>query len=126
MLSVTQQSKISLRAQPLVWEQLRKFSGEVAGDRGGDTDLSELMHGRKNMERRDSVNDDILSERKAHQLRIKNIRVDYDSFKLLTALGVGSKKRRNFVYKVQFNQFIDVDEGTYKKSQTGSGMTDLF
>ena len=123
MLSVRHQSKISLRAQSFVWEQLRNFSEEV---RGGDADLSELMHGRKNMERRDSVNDDILSERKAHQLRIKNIRVDYDSFKLLTALGVGSKKRRNFVYKVQFNQFIDVDEGTYKKSQTGSGMTDLF
>ena len=123
MLSVRHQSKISLRAQSFVWEQLRNFSEEV---RGGDADLSELMHGRKNMERRDSVNDDILSERKAHQLRIKSFRVDYDSFKLLTALGVGSKKRRNFVYKVQFNQFIDVDEGTYKKSQTGSGMTDVF
>ena len=78
------------------------------------------------MERRDSVNDAILLERQAHQLRIKSIRVDDDSIKFLTALGVGSKKRRNFVYKVQFNQFIDVDEGTYKKSQTGSGIIELL
>ena len=126
MLAVRQQSKKCLNAQPSVWEKLRKFSAKVAGNGSGDADLSGLMHGRKNMERRDSVNDAILLERQAHQLRIKSIRVDDDSIKFLTALGVGSKKRRNFVYKVQFNQFIDVDEGTYKKSQTGSGIIELL
>lgn len=116
------QTKKCLRIQPTVWVNVRKFSEKIDNDDDNDdADLSELMHGRKNMERRDSVNDAILLERRAHQKRIKTISVDSRDIKLLSALGVGSKKRRHFVYKVQYNQFIDVDEGTFKKSQTGSG-----
>jgi hypothetical protein len=41
--------------------------------------------------------------------------------RLLSSLGIGSKKRIHSVYKVTFNQYIDVEQGSYKKSQTGSG-----
>ena len=96
-------------------------SENVIDENGDIVDLSELMHGRKNLERRDSVTDSILLERQAHQQRIRTLSANPKDVKALAALGLGSKKRRLFVYKVQFNQFIDVDEGSYKKSQTGSG-----
>ena len=94
----------------------------------GTSDISEnlieLMHGRKNLERRDSVNEDILLERQKHQERIKAIGVLVSDIKVLTTLGMGSKKRRPGIYKISYNQFIDVDEGSYKKSNTGSGSFD--
>ena len=62
------------RKSQLIWENVRNFATVKVKDRVKDEDddgLNELMHGRKNMERRDSVNDVILLERQAHQLRIK-------------------------------------------------------
>ena len=121
MLPVKQQFYVRRRALPSVWETIRRFSEKDSSVIGED--LIELMHGRKNLERRDSVSNELLLERQAHQLRIKSIVVNKASVRLLTSLGIGSKKRRHAVYKLTFNQFTDVDAGSYKKSQTGSGKT---
>ena len=119
MLLVRQTFCSSRKSRPSVFDIIRSFSDKGNCDIGED--LVELMHGRKNLERRDSVNDDILLERQKHQLRIQNIAVDKSDVRLLSSLGIGSKKRQHSVYKITFNQFIDVEEGSYKKSQTGSG-----
>ena len=119
MLPVKQHFYVSRRTLPSVWESVRRFSEKDISVIGED--LIELMHGRKNLERRDSVSNELLLERQAHQLRIKSIVVTKASVRLLTSLGIGSKKRRHAIYKLTFNQFSDVDAGSYKKSQTGSG-----
>lgn len=119
MLWVRQTLISSRKFQPSVYDIVRNFSDKGNFDIGED--LVELMHGRKNMERRDSVNSDILLERQKHQLRIKDIIVNKADVRLLSSIGIGSKKRNHSVYKITFNQFIDVEEGSYKKSQTGSG-----
>lgn len=119
MLWVRQTLISSRKFQPSVYDIVRNFSDKSNFDIGED--LVELMHGRKNMERRDSVNSDILLERQKHQLRIKDIIVNKADVRLLSSIGIGSKKRNHSVYKITFNQFIDVEEGSYKKSQTGSG-----
>ena len=119
MLPVKQHLYECRRTLPSVWQSVRKFSEKDASRIGED--LIDLMHGRKNLERRDSVSNELLLERQAHQLRIKSIAVNKTSVRLLASIGIGSKKRRHAVYKLTFNQFIDVDAGSYKKSQTGSG-----
>jgi hypothetical protein len=119
MLWVRQTLISTRKFQPSVFDVLRRFSDKGNFDIGED--LVELMHGRKNLERRDSVNNDILLERQKHQLRIQNITVNKADVRLLSSLGIGSKKRIHSVYKVTFNQYIDVEQGSYKKSQTGSG-----
>lgn len=119
MLRCRQTLISSRKFQPSVFDTVRSLSDKGNFDIGED--LVELMHGRKNMERRDSVNNDILLERQKHQLRIQNITVNKADVRLLSSLGIGSKKRNHAVYKITFNQFIDVEEGSYKKSQTGSG-----
>ena len=122
MLPIRQQFVSCRRFQPSIWISIRNISEKGTFDISEN--LVELMHGRKNLERRDSVNEDILLERQKHQERIKAIGVLVSDIKVLTTLGMGSKKRRPGIYKISYNQFIDVDEGSYKKSNTGSGSFD--
>lgn len=110
----------SRRFHSSIWSSLRNIVEKDTSDLSDS--LVELMHGRKNLERRDSVNATILMERKIHQDRIRTIGVLISDIRLLTTLGMGSKKRRPGIYKISYNQFIDIDEGSYKKSNTGSGI----
>ena len=120
MRPVSQQLASCRRLKSSMWSSIRNLRTEKGAFDISDS-LVELMHGRKNLERRDSVNTDILLERQIHQARIKTISVLLSDIRLLTTLGMGSKKRRPGIYKISYNQYIDVDEGSYKKSNTGSG-----
>jgi hypothetical protein len=82
-------------------------------------DLVELMHGRKHAERRDSVTEDILLDRKRHQDRIKDIEVFDSDITALEALGLGSKKRRFSVYQSMVNTPSNLS--SRRKISTGSG-----
>ena len=119
MLPVRQQLVSCRRFHASIWSSLRNVVEKDTSDLSDS--LVELMHGRKNLERRDSVNATILLERKNHQDRIRTLGVLISDIRLLMKLGMGSKKRRPGIYKISYNQYIDVDEGSYKKSNTGSG-----
>jgi hypothetical protein len=53
------------------------------------------LHGRKSTEREDSVTNQILNERKIHQSRFQDIKVDSSLVLKMNKIGLGSKKRIN-------------------------------
>lgn len=66
-------------------------------------ELNNMMHGRKNQERRDSVTGRILRERYCHQERLPGILPDEHVLAHLEELGLGSKKIRRHVYRPDKN-----------------------
>jgi len=60
-----------------------------------DEDLLSYLHGRKSTEREDSVTNQILNERKIHQSRFQDIKVESSLVSKMNKIGLGSKKRIN-------------------------------
>ena len=87
-------------------------------------DLLEMMHGRKNKERRDSVTTQILLERSIHQERLSKLPTDPAIIKYLDDHGLGNKKKNTSIYKkVPFsNSSTNID----KKRTTGAGIIKLY
>ena len=58
-------------------------------------ELADYFHGRKNKERKDSVTKLILLERKNHQDRFQDVKVDLGLIRNIEKIGLGSRKRKN-------------------------------
>jgi ribosome biogenesis GTPase A len=74
--------------------------------------LQEYMHGRKNRERRDSVNEGILLERFTHQERISKIEVTPSQIKEIESMGLGTKRKRNLVYRTTSGEKTSLNRRT--------------
>lgn len=85
-------------------------------------DLSELMHGRKNRERRDSITREILEDRFAHQERLQSDvmmnRVPLSLVRSMEQSGLGAKRRRNQVFSNNVGSQVSQ---TSHKTLTGAG-----
>lgn len=86
-------------------------------------ELKRMMHGRKGKERKDSVTNEILSERYIFRERIQakikeNIYVDGKLLEYLDDHGLGSKRKRTQVYKMLP---VTSSTATDKKTLTGAG-----
>ena len=77
-------------------------------------ELRELMHGRKQRERVDSINESILRDRHAHMERIEDINVPPSLVKTLRKMGFGSKRKRAGLYSGS-------SKGSENKSDAGAG-----
>lgn len=66
-------------------------------------DIRRFMHGRRNIERRDSVSEEILHERMLHQQRLAALdtttSTPIELVKAIQAMGLGTKRRKHTVYK---------------------------
>ena len=91
---------------------LNKFSGS-------SPKADYFMHGRGNRERRDSVTDDILMERKAHQNRLSSMSVSDAFVKSLQARGLGKKKKLNNFYMPGINVRYSSDKRGGEKVGAG-------
>lgn len=61
--------------------------------------LLQMMHGRRNKERRDSVTKEILLDRYNHQEKIETMQENKELLRYLEDHGLGVKRRRNHVYQ---------------------------
>lgn len=75
-----------------------RFFSSTEGETTVDI-LSKFKHGRKNSERKDSVTTEILEDRRKHFERISIAAFDDKIENYVLNLGLGSKKRKNLVYK---------------------------
>lgn len=84
----------------------KPFICQIRGTKNKISDeLLEYMHGRRNNERRDSVTDEILTERKNHLDRISTSYYSSDGLlRFLTTSGFGSRKKKSFKSLVSESQ----------------------
>lgn len=77
-------------------------------------ELRQVMHGRKQHERVDSINENILRDRHAHIERIEDVNVPPSLVKTLRKMGFGSKRKRAGLYSGS-------SKGHDSKSDAGAG-----
>ena len=112
-LSAVSRSKYQLRS-------FAKNANDTIVSKHSHDELKPFMHGRKFVERRDSISREILMERKLHQERLASIEVDRNFVRSLEQKGLGSKKQNHAIYDQVANQF-NVKGGVLRQTVTGAG-----
>ena len=84
-------------------------------------DAQRYMHGRRNVERRDSVSKEMLLERMQHQRRLESVEVARVLVDAVDALGLGTKRRKHTMYKTRQPSLAFDVGGVGGSPMTGSG-----